>query len=401
MATKAQMAKLDKLQGTMAKKFGERAVMRASDMPPTKVVPSGSLSLDVAMGVGGIPTNRVIELIGAEGGGKTTLALLIMKQLLEADRTRHAAFFDFEHKLTTEWVEKLVGEEIMSRMLYLAPDHAEEGINMYVETVKTGDIQSVIWDSIAAAPSARTMKEGADAEVKDVGGNAGAITQLARIAATFSSKYDSQFIGTNQMRAIIGGRGPQSPTANAPGGFAWRHACIARIEVKRNGDKYTVKQNGEDVQVGYGINARVFKNQLAPPFRTASWDFYNVDSEKYGPVGIDTTEECLKLARVTGAVEVNASGMHFHPALPDGKVRGADNFKALVRSDPALKATIVSEVMAKVADDTSLAGVISPIEPDLDSDLLLQAMADQEDEPNMVGSGVVGAKLNLGAKNGD
>lgn len=401
MATKAQMKVLDELQGKLAKKFGANSIMRAAEMPPTKVVPSGSLSLDIAMGVGGIPTNRVIEVIGAEGGGKTTLSLLIMKQLLEKDPTRHAAFFDFEHKLTSEWVEKLVGEEIMDRMLYFSPDHAEQGINMYVEAVKTGTIQHVIWDSIASAPTQRVMKEDADAGTKDVGGNAGAITQLARIAATFSSKYDSLFLGTNQLRDTIGSRVPTAATANSPGGHAWRHACIARIELKPNGDKFSIKENGEELQVGYGIKARIFKNQLAAPFRTANWNFFNIPSEKYGPVGIDTTEECLRLARTVGVVDVTTGGMFHHAALPGGKIRGEDNFKNLVSGDPALRATIVSEVMARVADDSSLAGTISPIEIDEENELTQEAFADALEEPDMLGNGVVGGKLNLGAKRGN
>lgn len=395
MASKAQLAKIDSLQGGLAKQFGPNAVMRASEMPPTMVVPSGSLALDVAMGVGGVPANRVIELIGSEGGGKTTLALLIMKQFITLNPNRFGLFLDFEHKLTTEWVEQLVGAETMQNIIYMSPESAEEGIDMYVAAMRSGDIQVSTWDSIGGAPSISSMSK--SAEVRDVGGNANTIARMSRIAATFSAKYESLFIGTNQLRDTIGSKVPVAATASSPGGHAWRHACVARIELKRNGNKFSEKQNGEDIQVGYDIKARIFKNQLAPPHRSAVWNFYNVPS-KIGPVGIDTGEECVRLAESVGVVEVTNGGMHHHPALPGGKIRGKDNFQGLVMADQALMNTITSEVMAVLNSDPSLVGSVAPIDID-QNELDIEAAQDRLSEPNMAGSAPpVGTKLNLSAK---
>jgi len=387
MATKAQMAKLDKLRVDMAKKFGDNAVMLATDMPSLKVCHSGSLALDFALGAGGVPRNRMIELIGEEGSGKTTLALLIIRQLLLGDSSRHAVFIDMEHKLTTEWAEKLIGSEAMSRLLYFSPDSAEQATDMYVEAVGTGTIQAVIFDSIGGAPTLASMEK--SAEVGEYGGNAKAISRFSRIAANFSAKYECLTIGVNQMRVDMSS-GP-GQKINSPGGMAWRHACIARIMLRRGREKFEDKINGEIVTVGYDIKARVFKNQMAAPGRVASWNFFNLESQ-YGPVGIDTTEECIRLSEMVGVVDVQSGGYYAHAALEGGRVRGRARLRDAILADEKLKATIVSEVLAALSDDSSRIAEIAPItDIDLDMDeqaLTHQAVQDRTSEPDLVGAGM-------------
>src|ERR1700742_2897201 len=117
-------AKFDKLYEDLQKEFGADTIMRAVDIPKRPGIPSGSLALDFAVGFGGMPQDRVIEISGKESSGKTTLAIMIMTHFLDANPDRAALFLDLEHKLTADWLEYLVGTERMQRIIYIQPDHA-------------------------------------------------------------------------------------------------------------------------------------------------------------------------------------------------------------------------------------------------------------------------------------
>lgn len=349
--------KVLKLVAEVQAKYGDNSIMFASEVPTWPPVSSGSLALDFAIGIGGLPSNRVLECGGDEGSGKTTLGLLAMSQFLDDQPDRVAMILDTEHKLTMDWVAQLIGTERAARVLYAAPDDMEQATNMYVDLVGSGQISFVLFDSVGGSPTRAAVEK--QAEKVQVGGNANAVTKFARLASTFSDKYRCCTFCVNQVRADMEGFRRHM----TPGGHGFKHACILRIKLRKSTqDKVETIVNGEKLVVGYKIFASVIKNQLAPPGRTAWWWFYNVETPEYG-FGIDTMDEIVRLAVLTGVIKQRSS-YYDHPGLPNGMVKGVTNLSGAIGSDEALRATIISETMARLNEDKSLLSEIAPVDPD-------------------------------------
>jgi recombination protein RecA len=355
-----------KLIGQLKEQFGDNSAMLASDIPKRPPINSGSLAVDYAIGIGGIPSDRVTEIAGAEGTGKTTLALLAMANFLDND-SRGAVILDLEHKLDAAWIKTLIGEEREQRVAVLWPDSAEQATNMYASVVggndkikiPAGQVGFAIYDSIGGAPSER---RNADYTVASFGGNSLAITEFARVAGAFSDKYHCATIGINQVRADMSGYNRHL----VPGGHGWLHACTVRLQLKRGKGKAIEKINGEDVQIGYEIACKVVKNGVAAPGRTASYWFYNVPTAKYG-FGVDTMEEILRLGILTGVIE-RKGGWYHHPLLPESKgenkIRGRDQLTDLIRADADLQKKFSVEIVERLRSGDYGAEVAPMSDPD-------------------------------------
>jgi recombination protein RecA len=352
---------MDKLLTEMQAKFGADAIMRASEVPVHPPITSGSLALDFATGVGGLPSDRVIEVAGDEGSGKTTLGLLTMMHFLDNDH-RIALIIDTEHKLTMEWVEYLIGAQRMERVLYMQPDYMESATNMYIDAVSSGQVGFVLFDSIGGSPTKAAVEK--EAEKVQVGGNAGAVTKFARIASTLSAKNRCLTMCINQVRADMEGFRRHM----TPGGHGLKHACVMRIKLRRSTqDKVESVVNGEKMVVGFKVFASVIKNQMAAQGRTAWWWFYNVETPEYG-FGIDTLDEVVRLAVATKVI-TQAGSWYSHPALPEyktsgeHKVQGIKGLGEAIAKDYSIKASIVSETMAVLKTDASVASEVAPFDP--------------------------------------
>lgn len=346
-----------KMVAEVQAKYGDNSIMFATDVPTWPPVSSGSLALDFAVGIGGLPSNRVIEVAGEESCGKTTLGLLAMSQFLDDQPKRVAMILDTEHKLTMDWVVTLIGAERARRVLYAAPDDMEQATNMYVDLVGSGQVSFVLFDSIGGSPTRAAVEK--QAEKVQVGGNAQAVTKFARLASAFSDKYRCCTFCVNQIRADMEGF-RRHLTA---GGHGFKHACILRIKLRKSSqDKVEAVVDGEKMVVGYKIFASVIKNQLAAPGRTAWWWFYNVYTPDYG-FGIDTLDEIVRLAILTGVIKQRVS-QYDHPALPGGTIRGVKALGEAIGADEALRKTIISETMAVLKDDGSLLAEVAPVDPE-------------------------------------
>ena len=358
-------AKITKLIETVNKKYGENAVMTADKVPVHDPVHSASYAMDFAIGIGGFPSDRTVEIGGKEGCGKTTYALLTMANFLNDPRNkdRVALIMDMEHKLTMSWVRELVGDELVEsgRVLYSQPDHIEEATNMFVDFVSTGEVCYVLYDSIGGSASMAVMTK--DAEKAQVGGDAKAIGKLVTLANVYTAKYRCCAVFINQERVDMSGY----MRYETPGGMRAKYMFILRIRLRastKTEDKVFVKLNGEDRLVGNTIHATVMKNQLAAPFRTAQWKMYHVWTPEYG-FGIDTTEEVVRLGVLTGVIQ--GSGWYTHPAFPadgkgDHKLQGLKGVQAAVKADEKLRDTIVSEVLAALRSDDELVASIVPVD---------------------------------------
>jgi len=352
----------------MRKAFGDSArIGTATDMYQSRTFrSSGSLALDFALGNGGWPTNRLVEIAGAEHVGKTTLAMLTMKTFLEAEPERFGLLLDCEHKADAAWLEQLLGPELVQRVIVVQPLHIEQATDLYTtlvggdekQGIPPGTICVAVLDSIGGSPTKRATDK--SAESATYGGNAIGVGHFARLAATHSNIHNCLTIGINQVREDLAGL----HQTIRPGGKAWKHAIVQSVVLKRGPGKVYEKVGGEDLQVGQEVRAKVIKNGCAAPGRTASWWFYNAETPKR-PFGIDTLEEIVRLSILAGAVE-RKGGWYHHPALPDGRILGKDKLEELIRNDRALFDTLRSETMARLADDPDKVAPLTDPEAPID-----------------------------------
>lgn len=339
-------AKMTGLMTSLQKEFGEKAVMWADEIPRYEPITSGSLALDFAVGIGGLPSDRVIEICGKQGTGKTTLALLAMQQFLAAQPDRGALILDLEHKMTPEWLADVVGvNTLKNRIIYIQPDHIEQATNIYRQAVSSGQVCFAMLDSIGGAP---TVRSNDDAEVARFAGNSMGVGEFGRSAAAMSAKHRCLTVGINQTRDDMSGR----HGLNTPGGHAWKHAIILQVELVRGKEVETYVIKGEKVPVGHIIYAKIRKNQLAAPGRTAMYWFFNVPTPEWG-FGVDTLDEICRLGVLTKVIKLGGS-WYSHPALPPpGTVQGLKGLKALVRADEQLRKTLSKDIIASLDDYAS------------------------------------------------
>lgn len=340
----------DKLQDT----YGDSSVMLVSDIPVRPPLPSASLALDFALG-GGLPPDRVVEVAGSEGTGKSSLGLLAMANFLDLQPNRGAVILDLEHKLTASWVKQLIGKERMTRVILAWPDHMEEATDMYMKAVSTGEISFVLVDSIGGAPTQRVTEK--SAEKGNIGGNALAVTRFAQLASIYSQKYNCLTFGINQTREDMGGYNRHV----TPGGRAWKHACVIRVQLRRGQGKIEEKVNNESMQIGYEVVAKVVKNQLAAPGRTASYWFFNVDTDGKWPFGIDRLEEIVRIGLLVGVIR-QGGAMYYHDSLPDGGIKSKDRLTEYVREHPDFYALLSQQVLDLLRNNGEMANAVAPIE---------------------------------------
>ncbi|MBQ5901045.1 MAG: recombinase RecA, partial [Clostridia bacterium] len=243
------------------KQFGKGAVMRLGENMGMEVahVSTGSTSLDMALGIGGFPKGRIVEIYGPESSGKTTLALHAIAETQKAGGT--AAFIDVEHALDPVYSKNL-GVDIDS-LLVSQPDTGEQALEITEALVRSGAIDMVVIDSVAAlVPRAEIEGEMGDSHV---GLHARLMSQALRKLAGAISKSNCIAIFINQLREKVGVM--YGPTETTTGGRALKFYASVRIDVRR---VETIKVNGE--MIGSRTKAKIVKNKVAPPFREATFD---------------------------------------------------------------------------------------------------------------------------------
>ena len=324
---KALKLAIDKIE----KDFGKGAIMKLGDKPAVSVetIPTGALALDVALGVGGIPRGRIIEVYGPESSGKTTLAQHIVAECQKKGGI--AAFVDAEHALDPEYARNL-GVNI-DELLISQPDTGEQALDITEELVRSGAVDIIVVDSVAAlVPKAEI--EGS-MEDQQMGLQARLMSKALRKLTGIIGKTNTTVIFINQLRQKIGVMygNPETTT----GGNALKYYASVRMEIKR---VEGLKGDGEDV--GNHVRVRVLKNKVAPPFRTAEFDII------FGK-GICKIGNILDVAVDLDIVKKAGSWFSFN----DEKLgQGRDKAKEFLAENPDVLNTVEKLVREKLAENS-------------------------------------------------
>ena len=306
------------------KNFGKGAIMRLGDDIPVNVeaIPTGSLSLDLALGIGGVPRGRIIEIYGPESCGKTTLALHIVASAQK--NGGEAAYIDVEHALEPAYARAL-GVDI-DNLLISQPDTGEQALEITEQLVRSGALDVVVIDSVAALLP-RSELEGEMGE-SSVGVVARLMSQALRKLAGVVSKTNCIVVFINQLREKIGVMYGNPETT--PGGRALKYFASVRIDMRRI---ETLKSGGEII--GNRTRAKVIKNKVAPPFREAEFDII------YGE-GISKVGEILDLAVKLELID--KAGAWF--TVGDQRIQGRDGVKTYLKENPDVCDALEQQVRA-------------------------------------------------------
>ncbi|MBT2682957.1 recombinase RecA [Bacillus sp. ISL-37] len=340
-----RQAALDMALKQIEKQFGKGSVMKLGEKTDTKIStsPSGSLALDVALGIGGYPRGRVVEIYGPESSGKTTVALHAIAEV-QANGGQ-AAFIDAEHALDPVYAQKL-GVNI-DELLLSQPDTGEQALEIAEALVRSGAIDIIVVDSVAAlVPKAEIEGEMGDAHV---GLQARLMSQALRKLSGAINKSKTIAIFINQIREKVGVMFGNPETT--PGGRALKFYSSVRLEVRR---AETLKQ-GNDM-VGNKTRIKVVKNKVAPPFRTAEVDIM------YGE-GISQEGEIIDMGSDLDIVDKSGSWYSYNG---ERLGQGRENAKLFLKENPSIRL----EVKQKIRNHYGLDGEITVTETDEDQEEL-------------------------------
>ena len=330
MAKQAEKDKtLEQVLADIEKQFGKGSIMKLGEETHTEVetISSGSLTLDVALGVGGYPKGRIIEIFGPESSGKTTFALHAIAEVQKAGG--RAAFIDAEHALDPVYAKNL-GVNI-NELLLSQPDTGEQALEICEALVRSEAISIVVIDSVAAlTPQAEIEGEMGDSHV---GLQARLMSQALRKLSGTINKTNTIAIFINQLREKVGILFGNPETT--PGGRALKFYSSIRLDVRR-GEQI---KNGDNI-IGNKTNVKVVKNKVAPPFKTASLEIM------YGQ-GVSKEGEIVDLASELGIIEKSGAWYAYNG---DKIGQGKENAKTFLRNNP----DIMNEVEAKVREANGL-----------------------------------------------
>ena len=341
---------LDAAMSQIEKQFGKGSVMKLGDYKAMEVeaIPTGSLALDVALGIGGLPKGRIIEIFGPESSGKTTLAL---HAIAEVQKTGgEAAFIDAEHALDPVYAKKL-GVDI-DDLIVSQPDTGEQALEIVEALVRSGAIDIIVVDSVAAL----VPKAEIDGDMGDsyIGLQARLMSQALRKLAGVLNKSKTAIIFINQLREKVGVMFGNPETT--PGGRALKFYASVRLDIRRI---ESIKQDGE--VIGNRTRVKVVKNKVAPPFREAEFDIM------YGE-GISKEGSLLDMAVKLDIIEKSGAWFSYNNAKIG---QGRENVKKYLRENPE----IAEEIEKKVRDNYNKA-----FEQALNEDEVVEEKDEEEEE---------------------
>jgi len=307
------------------KQFGRGSIMRLGQSPvvPVDVIPTGILGLDIALGVGGIPRGRIVEIFGPEAAGKTTVCLSIIAEAQKAGGT--AAFIDAEHALDPEWAKK-IGVKL-DDLLVSQPDTGEQALEIAETLIRSGGVDLVVIDSVAALVP-RSEIEGEMGE-SQMGVQARLMSQALRKLTGIVSKSKTTVIFTNQIRLKIGIMFGNPETT--PGGLALKFYCSVRMDVRKI---ESLKKNNQ--VYGARIRVKVVKNKVAPPFKDAE---VVITAD-----GIDREEGLVDAALNVGLITRSGSFFKIGEKILG---QGKEEIKSVMAKNEKMREHLMKQIMNK------------------------------------------------------
>ncbi|ADL42815.1 recA protein [Caldicellulosiruptor obsidiansis OB47] len=321
---------LDKVIMEIEKAYGKGAIMKLGEMAKENidVIPTGALSLDIALGVGGVPRGRIVEIYGAESSGKTTIALHIIAEAQKMGG--EAAFIDAEHALDPFYAKKL-GVDI-NNLIVSQPDSGEQALEIVEALVRSNAIDVIVIDSVAAlVPQAEIDGEMGEAHV---GLQARLMSQALRKLAGITSKTKTTVIFINQLREKVGVMFGNPETT--PGGRALKFYASVRLEVRKG---EIIKSQGQPI--GSKVKVKVVKNKVAPPFKEAEFDLI------YGE-GISKEGNVLDVAVNIDVIQKSGAWYTYNGQKIG---QGRENAKQFLKENP----DIMQEIIEKIRQNANLA----------------------------------------------
>jgi recombination protein RecA len=309
------------------RQHGKGSIMRLSDQQVVDVeaISTGCMSLDAAIGVGGIPRGRIVEIFGPESSGKTTVCLHVIAEAQKAGGL--AAFVDTEHALDINYAQRLGVD--LNNLLLSQPEFGEQALEIVETLVRSGGVDVVIVDSVAAlTPRVEIEGEMGDAQM---GSQARLMSQAMRKLNAAIGKSKTTVIFTNQLRSKIGViyGNPETTT----GGNALKFYASVRLDIRRK----EVLKEGSDI-IGNRVRVKVLKNKVAPPFKDTEFDImYNEGISKVGDM----------VDMATGYGIINKSGSWY--TFGEERVQGRDALKKLIKEDKALMDNLETQVLEKIS----------------------------------------------------
>lgn len=322
-----KMKSLDLAVSQIEKQFGVGSIMKLGEnvMLDIPVISTGALSLDLALGVGGVPRGRVVEIFGPEASGKTTLTLSIIAQAQKAGG--QAAFIDAEHAFDSTYA-KIIGVDL-NNLLISQPDTGEQALEIASTLIKSNAVDVIVIDSVAAlTPKAEIEGEMGQSHM---GLQARLMSQALRKLAGSINKSRTCLIFINQLRIKIGVMFGNPETT--PGGQALKFYASVRLDLRRIA---TLKRGDE--MIGIHVRAKVVKNKVAPPFKKAEFDILYTE-------GISRANTVLDMAETAGIVQRNGTWFSYGGEKIG---QGKDNAGNFLRENPKILSKIEKEVRAQV-----------------------------------------------------
>ena len=321
---KTEEGNLQEAVDEIKQRFGEGAIMKLKDVRAVDVdvIPTGSISLDMVLGVGGVPRGRVIEIYGPEGGGKTTLALHILAEAQKKGGV--GAFIDAEHALDPDWA-KVIGVNLED-LLISQPDSGEQALQIVETLVRSGEVDVVVVDSVAAlVPLAEIAGEMGEFQI---GLQARIMSQALRKLSGIIAKTKTVVIFLNQTRMKIGILWGNPETT--PGGLALKFYASVRIDLRR----IAQIKHGDEI-IGSRIKAKIVKNKVAAPFKTTEFDIYYNE-------GISKFADLLNTGLKLGVIKKAGSWLQFEETKLG---QGLEASKTFLKENPEIAKKIKEEIL--------------------------------------------------------
>ena len=337
MGVRDESKNIDSTLDAIKMKFGEDAIMKLGDKPRVGVdaIPTGSIGLDAALGVGGLPRGRIIEIFGPESSGKTTLSLHVIAEAQKMGGI--CAFIDAEHAMDPEYSERL-GVKI-NDLLISQPDTGEQALEIVESLVRSGKMDVIVIDSVAAL-TPKDEIEG-DMGAHHVGKQARLMSQALRKLTAIVAKSKTVVIFINQIRMQIGIMFGNPETT--PGGKALKFYTSVRLDIRR----IAQIKKGEEI-MGGRIRVKVVKNKVAAPFKQTEFDLmYNE--------GISREGEIIALGEKMGIVSKSGTSYSYTPKKEGSEEtklgRGYDATRQFLRENPKISEQILKEIREKLKEE--------------------------------------------------